>query len=112
MRRMSSHLYGSGYTSRFPDNTHGYLWRPVLRAVACLPKGARILDPGCGNRYFSNQLYEAGFDVTGVDAEPSGITAARQLWQGVRFEERSVYDDLSGLGEFDGVVSLEVVEHL
>ena len=57
-------------------------------------------------------MAELGFSVTAVDPSPSGILVAMETYPDVKFAERSAYDDLrSEFGEFDAVVSLEVVEH-
>lgn len=37
----------------------------------------RFLEIGCGNGYFLQALWENGFDVTGVDASPTLLAAAR-----------------------------------
>jgi 2-polyprenyl-6-hydroxyphenyl methylase/3-demethylubiquinone-9 3-methyltransferase len=48
-----------------------------------------------------------------MDWEESGVVHARKLCPDVRFEVASVYDDIaSRFGQFDAVVSLEVIEHL
>ena len=57
-------------------------------------------------------MAELGFSVTAVDPSVSGILVAKETYPDVKFSERSAYDDLrSEFGEFDAVVSLEVVEH-
>jgi 2-polyprenyl-6-hydroxyphenyl methylase/3-demethylubiquinone-9 3-methyltransferase len=57
-------------------------------------------------------LAELGFMVTAVDPSTTGIQVAIEAYPKVRFAQRSAYDDLaSEFGEFDAVVSLEVVEH-
>lgn len=51
--------------------------------------------------------------MIGVDASQSGIEQARAAYPHIRFDVASAYDDLAGTyGQFDAVVSLEVVEHL
>jgi 2-polyprenyl-6-hydroxyphenyl methylase/3-demethylubiquinone-9 3-methyltransferase len=57
-------------------------------------------------------LSALGFEVVGIDPSSSGIGIASRSFPSVRFFERSAYDDLRAeFGEFDAVVSLEVVEH-
>jgi 2-polyprenyl-6-hydroxyphenyl methylase/3-demethylubiquinone-9 3-methyltransferase len=110
---MTKHLYGTGYRAEKVDTTDAYLWQPVLDLLATLPAGSRVLDAGCGNGYFAKQLHEKGFEVVGIDLEESGITHARKLCPDVRFEVASVYDGSSkSFGQFDAVVSLEVIEHV
>ena len=51
--------------------------------------------------------------MVGVDASNSGIEQARRAYPDIRFDVASAYDDLAAVyGQFDAVVSLEVVEHL
>lgn len=100
------------------DHTEGYLWPPVLRFLLNEKKRAsgnktRLLDLGCGNGAFARKLATLGFDVVGIDPSESGIAQAKGVQSKVRFEVGSAYDDLLSIyGEFDYVVSLEVVEHL
>jgi 2-polyprenyl-3-methyl-5-hydroxy-6-metoxy-1,4-benzoquinol methylase len=102
-----------GYQSAQPSWANHYLW-PALRNIlrGNLPRGAAIFELGCGSGATAAMLSELGHPVTAIDASPSGIRIAKEAYPKVRFEERSAYDDLaSEFGVFDGVVSLEVVEH-
>ena len=105
--------YGRYSTAR-ADATGDYLWPHVLPALGSLPKGASILDAGCGNGHFARVLCESGFKVHGIDSETSGVEAAAINCPQGSFSTASVYDDLTGLpnAPFDAIVSLEVVEHL
>jgi glycine/sarcosine N-methyltransferase len=51
---------------------------PVLRELFGPPAGRRILDAGCGPGRHAVALAEAGYDVTGADAEASMIEIARE----------------------------------
>src|SRR5690606_28667034 len=52
---------------------------------AMVPRGARILDAGCGTGRVSGALAEAGHDVVGVDVDPALIEAAEQDYPGPRY---------------------------
>ncbi|WP_053203405.1 class I SAM-dependent methyltransferase [Jiangella muralis] len=70
---------------------------------AMLPRGARVLDAGCGTGRISAALHERGHTVVGVDVDPELIEAARTDYPGPRY----LVGDLSelDLGEtFDGAV--------
>lgn len=41
--------------------------------------GARGVDLGCGNGYFTRALYKAGYGMTGVDLSPQMLSAAMDL---------------------------------
>ena len=101
------------YVSPEPTWSNRYLWRPVREIfLANLESGSRIMDVGCGNGATAAMLFEQGYSVAGVDTSTSGICVAEKAFPDVRFEERSAYSDLAGeFGEFDAVLSLEVVEH-
>lgn len=52
---------------------------------AMAPRGARILDAGCGAGRVSGFLAAAGHDVVGVDVDPTLIEAAEQDHPGPRW---------------------------
>lgn len=92
-------------------HTACYLFDPVLRM--CKRSGAkRVLDLGCGNGAFCEVLNKEGYDVVGVDPGVEGIRIAREKRPSLNIQSASTYDDLTALGVFDAVISMEVVEHL
>ncbi len=110
---MKDNLSEYSYTSAEPTWSNRYLW-PALKEIlkVRLKAGNRIMDLGCGNGATSAMLAEFGFSVIGLDTSTTGIRVATESYPAVRFVERSAYDDLSDeFGEFDAVVSLEVIEH-
>ena len=70
-----------------------------------------ICDLGCGNGHISGRLAALGYDVTGVDASASGLQIARRSYPGVEFVQALIDRDLN-LGQFDLVISSDVIEHL
>ena len=79
------------------------------------PKGAHILDAGCGNGYLSGVLLEEGFSVVGVDASESGIRICHETYPKGQFHVASLNEpDLASLTgkDFDSIVAIEVIEHL
>jgi len=59
-------------------SAHEYLAPAVLQLLR--QAGARrVLDLGCGNGTFTARIVDAGYDVTGLDASPSGIGIASRL---------------------------------
>lgn len=71
---------------------------------AMVPRGARILDAGCGTGRVGGALAGMGHDVTGVDLDPRLVEAAREDHPGCRW----LVGDLSDLDlpekDFDAVV--------
>lgn len=49
----------------------------LLRETLVSPRGAVVLDVGCGTGYFTRRLASEGFEVTGVDASAEMIHYAR-----------------------------------
>jgi 2-polyprenyl-3-methyl-5-hydroxy-6-metoxy-1,4-benzoquinol methylase len=92
---------------------HRYLVPAVVKALRQLPAG-RILDIGCGNGALTGKIAAAGFDVTGIDFTSSGIDRARQSFPTITFLDHDINEPLPEalLGQFDVVLSAEVIEHL
>lgn len=81
-----------------PGHSHWYIerFRSLARAGedlagearlvdAMVPRGARILDAGCGPGRLGGYLAQAGHDVVGVDVDPVLIEAAEQDHPGPRW---------------------------
>jgi SAM-dependent methyltransferase len=75
---------------------------------AMLPRGARVLDAGCGPGRVGAELHARGHSVVGVDADPALIDAARVDHPGPRWLVADLADlDLPAMGErepFDAAV--------
>ncbi len=76
-------------------------------------KGKRAADVGCGAGLLAEPLARLGAEVTGVDAAPENIEAARihAEGQGLAIDYRS--GGVERLeGPYDLIASLEVIEHV
>src|SRR3712207_5424138 len=75
---------------------------------AIAPRGARILDAGCGSGRLGGYLASAGHHVVGVDVDPVLIEAAQQDHPGPRWLVGDLAElDLPARGirePFDGIV--------
>ena len=78
----------------------------VFAQVAALPRG-RVLDMPCGQGALTQQLVEAGYDVTSADVEPDGFRLPQRTCDAVDFDAPLPYAD----GTFDIVVCVEGIEH-
>lgn len=76
--------------------------------------GKRALDVGCGAGLLCEPLARLGGAVTGVDAAAENIAAARAHAAGSGLAIDYRHGDLAslGLGQFDLVTSMEVLEHV
>ena len=54
-----------------------YLFDQLLRGR--IPRGARVLDAGCGEGRNIRFLLDAGYDVSAVDADPNAISEVMRL---------------------------------
>jgi len=72
-------------------------------------KRGTLLDVGCGDGLISCLLSKKGFKVKGIDIEGEAIRLAKEKCKSVDFDARDVF----GIsGDFDYLVSSEVIEHL
>jgi 2-polyprenyl-6-hydroxyphenyl methylase/3-demethylubiquinone-9 3-methyltransferase len=76
--------------------------------------GKAAADVGCGAGLLCEPLARLGADVTGIDAAPENIAAARyhSEGQGLAIDYRTGSIDVLGAEPFDLVTSMEVVEHV
>ncbi len=70
---------------------------------AMVPRGARILDAGCGPGRVGGHLAAAGHEVVGVDLDPVLIAAAEQDWPGATWLVGDLVD-LALPDRFDAIV--------
>jgi 2-polyprenyl-3-methyl-5-hydroxy-6-metoxy-1,4-benzoquinol methylase len=87
------------------------LTRVFVELVKKLEGVQSICDLGCGNGHITGRLAALGYYVTGVDASASGIQIAQRTYPGVEFVHALIDRDIS-LGQFDLVISSDVIEHL
>jgi 2-polyprenyl-6-hydroxyphenyl methylase/3-demethylubiquinone-9 3-methyltransferase len=76
--------------------------------------GKRALDAGCGAGLLCEPLARMGATVTGIDAAPENVAAARAHAEamGLPIDYRAGELGSLGLAGFDLVCSLEVIEHV
>ena len=90
----------------------GSRWRIERFYAPLLPRGARVLDCGCGNGVSVDVLGELGYDAWGID-----LSALRRWqWRERRFRERLAVASALSLphpdGAFDVVMSSGLIEHI
>jgi len=101
------------YHSANLAHTGDYLLPAVVKLLGRFPPPARLFELGCGNGALANELARMGYDVVAVDPSTEGIKIAKDNYPNCSFAVGSAYDNLAGqYGQFDIVISLEVVEHV
>lgn len=87
-----------------------------IRAVFPDPAGLRLLDVGCGAGLAAEALAREGLAVTGLDAAPAALAAARAhaAGQGLALEYREgTVEALRAEGaQYPVITALEVIEHV
>ncbi|WP_305094300.1 bifunctional 2-polyprenyl-6-hydroxyphenol methylase/3-demethylubiquinol 3-O-methyltransferase UbiG [Prescottella sp. R16] len=93
------------YIARFAQlDADGVDLHGEARAVdALLPRGARVLDAGCGTGRLGAELARRGHHVTGVDLDPVLVEAARETGLPVHEADLATLD-LPG-EQFDAIVA-------
>ncbi len=100
---------GSGAYKVYPDREY----RRIIEAcgIARLPRGARVLDAGCGSGAFSQYLLELGLEVTGVDISDGLIRLARENLQAGKFLAGDIFRTGLPAGSCDAVFCGAVLHH-
>ncbi|MBP1152812.1 class I SAM-dependent methyltransferase [Methylocaldum sp. RMAD-M] len=81
-----------------------------LRNFAAPYPGARLLDVGCGNGTFLRLASRMGWEVHGLEPDPSAAAAARSA--GLQVQEGHLPDTHLPSDYFDAVILSHVIEHL
>jgi SAM-dependent methyltransferase len=109
----ASTIYRPGHGARdaFGHSSEDHVeWlRPLMRV---LPKGADVLDLGCGCGVPDAQLLAERFRVTGVDISDVQISRARRLVPGARFLRADMTEVRFRPETFGGIVCLYALIHV
>lgn len=110
-------ISGYKYANTNCTSAHSYIVPKLLQLLNNESQknagGGRVFDLGCGNGSVAARMMDEGFNVTGVDPSEQGILCANRDFPNINLKVGSAYDDLAGTyGQFDILVSLEVVEHV
>jgi SAM-dependent methyltransferase len=100
-----SYAYRSDET---PDD-HGAYAEWVAIVTNLLPRGAPVLDIGCGCGLPATKLLAKWFNVTGIDFSEVQIRRARQLVRSARFVCQDVAKVAFPAGEFSAIVSFYTI---
>lgn len=95
------------------SEAHQYLAKPIIDILGS-SSAKSVLDLGCGNGALSYYVSNKGFDVVGCDFSKTGIDLAKKQFPSMSFFQQDVINELSPehVGNYDAVISVEVIEHL
>jgi len=97
----------------FKDHKQDTWWHEgTARFTSLLPKGASILDIGCGAGVKSRYLSDKGFKVTGMDFSEKMIEIAKREVPNVDFVVGDIYELDSYQNKFDAVFAQAVLLHI
>ena len=87
--------------------------RYLDRLANSLPKGAKILDLGCGTGIpFDKYLVDLGFEITGVDFASNHISAARKNVPSAMYIESDFSKLDFGTQKFDAIIAFYSIFHI
>ena len=104
------------YRSSAGSVSHSYIYDPIAKLLADVPPNALVVDIGCGNGSFISLFQNRGWQLYGSDFSPAGIEIAQATYPDIKFSlgnAESMPEELtSKTGQFDVVLSTEVIEHV
>lgn len=111
IEQVARRAHAEGKESYF--RLHRYRYEAILAAMHDAPIGARVLEIGVTPGQCTQLLVKRGYQVSGVDLDPSGRQA---LWDELGVEVRQMNLEREPIPfadeSFDWVVFSEVIEHL
>jgi ubiquinone/menaquinone biosynthesis C-methylase UbiE len=99
------------YTDEFIYGRY-QMFEEIDTILAQLPKGAKVLDLGCGTGHFSSYIKSLGYDVTGLDPSTKMLNYARENFPDIIFVEGYSNDLPFEENTFDLIISIEVLRYL
>jgi ubiquinone/menaquinone biosynthesis C-methylase UbiE len=79
--------------------------------LSALPRGARVIDLGCGSGAFTHLLARAGYDCVGLDISAKLLELGRRKYPDLSFLAGDIERLPFAEGSFDGVMLSGVVHH-
>ena len=79
--------------------------------LACIPKGGRIIDAGCGFGKWVIYLKRQGYDIVGIDNNELAIGKQKDYDSSLQVERGDILDIHYPDSSIDAYISMGVVEH-
>ncbi len=89
-----------------------FIGKEIMQALSALPKGAKILDIGCGTGHLAAEMKSHGFDVYGMEPSKDMIGHARKNFPDIEFKEGVSVALPYADNQFDFIISIEVLRYL
>lgn len=89
----------------------GWGQESIDRFISLLPRGASVLDLGCGSGIRSKDLADAGLNVLGIDFAERMIEIAKKKVPKADFRVLDVCDMASLTKKFDGIFAMAILLH-
>lgn len=105
------HFQQGKYTDEFIYGRY-QLFEEIDRVLGRLPKGARVLDLGCGTGHFSDYIRRRGHEVVGIDPSSRMLALARENFPEIEFIEAYSNRLPFPAEHFDCIVCIEVLRYL
>ena len=97
----------------FKDHRDDLWWKEgTEKFLSCLPKGASILDVGCGAGVKSGYLTKNGFKVTGIDFSEKMIEIAKRESPEISFDIVDIYKIEKYPKKFDAIFAQAALLHI
>ena len=110
--------YAAGHDRKLDDassylhSDHSLVEELVFAIKTGLDPEAKVLEIGCGGGHTAAKLVQLGFEVTATDFSETALEQAARSYPGVDFQATDATDLTFPDGSFDGVVAVELIEHL
>lgn len=76
-----------------------------------LPKGAKLIDAGCGSARWPVYFRRHGYNITGIESDRKLVARVKKLHPGVKVRQGDILRLPYPAGSFDGYLSGGVIEH-
>jgi 2-polyprenyl-3-methyl-5-hydroxy-6-metoxy-1,4-benzoquinol methylase len=112
---MPTHNYHESLWQEIPEGTRPpYMQARLDFLLEHVPAGARVLDVGCGEGWFTAALAEAGMEAVGIDVAQEPLRRAREREPDLDLRCVPLEGEWPSLRDvsFDAVWAGEVIEHV
>ncbi len=101
---------GEGKYEYFTPESNAWLITAVVRLLG-LPRGARVVDLGCGSGMLTELLRRAGYASIGLDISPKLLLLGREKYPGLELIEGDAENLPFETESIDGVMLIGLVHH-